>query len=263
MANIFLLMLHFGFITPAIELIPTKTLHDPVGVVFDPSANMLYISNRGGGTLTKIDLHGAEEQTWVAGLSRPGALALGNNQIFVVETNHVVSIDLATKKMKKVAIEAAGTLSGVAVAEDGRVFVADIKRNQIYRLQDDKATIWSSGAHLHQPNGLNLQDDQLYIACQGGPTVLGEIRIIPLIQGAITSQWSEPVGRLYGLSPDGDYGFYVTDRERGQVLRLTDDGGSKILASDLDRPSGLVAIPEKNLLIIVETGKNRLVKLAL
>lgn len=208
----------------------------PIDVVL--GENQLFTVDEEG-VLWRVDQHASpfKLQKLAEGLNAPGGLAYHDGLLYVTCKEYVAKIVVDSGQVTRMPIRAA-QLVGIAVGPNGYVYVSDRAANRIYRLRDDRVETFKRGPSLHQPNGLACLYEQLYMACQGGSEVQGAIRVMPLEPESDNNLWSEPMGRLYGLAGDGEFGFFVSDHIKGVIFHVHADGTTRRLFS-VPEPKGL------------------------
>lgn len=156
------------------------TFESPTGLATDDEGN-LYISDTGRGAVRKITTNG-EVETVVEDLAGPTGLCYADGALYIAETDAERVISVKDGVISPVAgsgevgdadgnAESASFASpqGVAVAEDGTVYIADTVNASVRRVKDGKVdTILSpSDAYLStspvSPTGLCISDNTLYV----------------------------------------------------------------------------------------------------
>lgn len=210
----------------------------------------------GTGAIARISSSGSvENAVWAQGFQGARDLAYSGSAIWVAGKRDLWEVDRHGKVRQRFTGPENATWDAVAAQTD-TLFLADTRKNRIYRFHGGRFHLWTRGDHLHQPAAMMVQDNQLYLACLGGPVEKGALRVLPLTEGGTTSLWSGPLGRLTGLAPDGDFGFLLSDRQGRRLLHLGEDGQVAGTISLKGKPAGVcllsagavaVALPEANL----------------
>ncbi|HET7117206.1 MAG TPA: ATP-binding protein, partial [Hanamia sp.] len=149
--------------TDAIVAVPESVL---------PEKNILYVSLIDGGAwdadgkggVGKLSLNGKKyDSTWITGLNAPKGLGKFGNRLYAADISDVVVIDIKKGKIeKKIPIEDASGLNDITVSDKGIVYVSDSKTSKIWRIRDDKPTIYLSD--IKGANGLKAIGDDLIFA---------------------------------------------------------------------------------------------------
>lgn len=242
-------------------------LDGPESAVADAGEGVLYVSNINGGAgdadgngyITKLSLEGEMvEKQWATGLDAPKGLALHDGKLYVADIDQLVVIDTASGEIVA-RHDAPGSefLNDVTAHEDGRVFVSDMMRNQIWKLEGDQFEAWLEDAALENPNGLLAEPDRLVVASWGVITdgfateVPGHLKAIDYESKEIRSLGGgEPVGNLDGVEGNGKGGYLVTDWMSGGLYQL-DAGGKAELLMDLSQGSADHEFVESENLVVI------------
>ena len=238
----------------------------PESVVRNDESGVLYLSNvngkptdaDGNGYISKVSPEGEIlEKEWVSGLNAPKGLAFRDSKLYVADIDEVVVVDTKTGKVLQ-TYKAPGAmfLNGVSIHRDGRVFVSDMLKNQIWLLNDGELSLWLETADLDHPNGVLAEDDRLLIATWGVPKddfstdVPGSLRAIDYGSKEVTQLGDKPVGNLDGLQPDGKGGFLSTDWFNGALFRISESGEAEQLM-DLNKGSADHLVTDDGNLVII------------
>ena len=159
---------------------------------------------------------------------------------------------------------------GVAVAEDGTVYIADAgEKNRILKIAPD-GIVTTLANSFDTPSGLAIDDDgNLYVADTGGnairkvtpegvmSTIAGDGRAGYVDGPAAQSQFNGPIG----VAVDNDGNVYVADTYNDRVRKISADAQVTTVASSFDTPCGIVVTADGSL-FVADTGNNQLRKIA-
>jgi hypothetical protein len=149
----------------------------PESVLFDAENKILYASNIDGtdgwakdgkGSVAKIGLDGkiiAVE--WVTGLNAPKGLGMYKGKLYAADIDEIVVIDIKKGVIdKKIPVEGAKGLNDISVGSDGVIWVSDSKNNVIYKVENDKSSVYLEG--LKGANGVLKRGKEFFIVDAGG-----------------------------------------------------------------------------------------------
>ena len=200
----------------------------PESVLADTKDHKLYVplidggpwdaDGKGGiGRLT--DMGTQYDSLWFTGLSAPKGLGFHRNKMYVADISDVVVIDVSSaKQIRKIPVEGASGLNDITVTEDGIVYVSDSKTSKVWKLKDEKPTLYLDS--VKGANGLKAVKDDLYYA-QGSALMKADAkkqitRIADVGQG------------IDGIEPVGNGDFLVTSWS-GYIFYVYANGQTELL----------------------------------
>ena len=168
----------------SVKTLPTGgTLNHPTGLASDGEGN-LYISDTFNGVIHKLTPAG-KLSTAASGLTEPTGLCWKDGVLYIAETGANRIVKLQNGQITTVAGSGEAALTngsankaafdspqGIAVADDGTIYVADTCNSAIRKIKDGNVTtlyvrdIAQLDSGLTSPTGLLLQGDRLLI-CDG------------------------------------------------------------------------------------------------
>lgn len=244
-----------------------KGLARPESVAYDPTTDVLYVSNingavmqkDGNGFISRLKPDGTIlERSWVTGLNSPAGIALRDRNLYVADVDTLVEINAAAGSIrKKYKAPGAIFLNDVAVGEDGTVYVSDTPMNTIWRLKDGVFEPWLTSDELEGPNGLLVEGDKLIVVSLGRLKSVGqEQELSGVFSVNLEDQTIEPlakgktIGNLDGLQAIAPGDYLVTDWASGALYSIGAQGKVDELI-DLNQGSAdLSYLPETGTVLI-------------
>lgn len=237
-------------------------LNYPESAVYDPAADLIYVSNFLAGPqefISQISLDGKiVNRDWIKGLSRPTGLCISGGKLYAVERTGVAEIDIAKGEIiRRIAMEGCLYPNDIASSPDGTLYISDNEANRIYQIQNGLVSVWLEGGELNKPNGLHVDGNRLLVGCSGDPA----LKAIDLKTKQVTV-----LARLYpgaimdGIQPVGDGRILFSDFN-GHLILLEPSGKFREILNTATIQVNLADfewIPEKELLIIPGLYSNRL-----
>jgi len=223
----------------------------PESVLFD--GNILYVSliDGGGwdadgvGGVGKLSVNGKDfDGKWITGLNAPKGLGKFGNKLYVADISEVVVIDIKNDKIeKKIPLEGASGLNDITVSSKGVVYVSDSKTSTIWKIQNDKPSVYLE--NIKGANGLKAIGNDLLFA-QGKDLMKADAKksVSKIAQVTEGIDGIEPVG-------NGDYivtswvGYIYYVQANGHFETLLDTRSHNKNAADIgyDAAKKIVYVP--------------------
>ena len=130
-------------------------------------------------------------------------------------------------------IDEAGFLNDLATDENGYVYISDMKNSRIYRIANQKVSIFAEGDHLEHPNGLLAVGDRLY--CGGWGTGFNKDDFT-----------TKELGRFYYLDINSKKRAALRNRRADRAFgRNRNRRTRRILFNRLDRRDGITYLQRR------------------
>ncbi|MCC6984068.1 MAG: hypothetical protein IT535_12405 [Bauldia sp.] len=245
----------------------------PESVSYDPGTNSLFVSNvnspdfsaNGQGYVTQVALDGTViAEKFVEGLNAPKGTFVSAGTLYVAGVDELVEIDIASATItERYPAPGSPFLNDIAVADDGRVFVAETATNSIYVLENGALTQWLADPQLTGPNGLVIDGGALIVALLGDISGGFEnmqpanIKSVDLATKAVTDYGSAaPIGGLDGIELY-EGAVAVTDNPTGRLLAVARDGTVTELAAPGAGAADFEYVPGERLFVVpvLNTGE--------
>ena len=255
--------------------ITIDSLAQPESIVLLEGRNVYFISNVSGqpgeknglGFITKADAQGKVlKEKWATGFNAPKGLAIYANKLYVADIDVVKVIDVNDGGLLATFVaEGATFLNDVEIDAEGTVYVSDtFGGNAIYRIKDNKISLWLKSDKLNYPNGLKLKNGNLYVASWGvvtdpatfGTDVPGKLMAVSINTKEITDV-TGPIGNLDGLVRYND-GFIVSDWIAGKLIKVSDTGEITEILKLTPGSADLFINEEEQLLLVPQMLDNGL-----
>ena len=227
----------------------------PESVLFDAGNKVLYVSNIDGtdpwandgkGSIGKVSLDGkiiAAE--WISGLSSPKGMGLYNGKLYVADLTNIVVIDLAKGKIEKtIAIEGAGGLNDISVGNDGVIWVSDSKGKKIYKVENDKPSLYLE--NLKGPNGVLMRGKDFYIVDAGGFYKVNNDKTLAMVVDGMeggTDGIENITGNDFLVSCWQGAIWYINDKGEKQLLLNTKEEKKNTADIGFDPATKTVYVP--------------------
>lgn len=206
----------------------------PESALYDPSKEIVYISNINGeylakdenGFISRIKTNGEiESLKWAKGLDNPQGMGLHKDNLYVADINKVVQINTTTAKIEKVfLVDSAKFFNDIASDSNGDMYISDCFGNKIYKISDGEIEVWLDNDFLSGPNGLLCMKDDVLLLNMNDKTAYSINKS--------TKKYKEifnGIDNLDGIVSDGSNGFFVSGAWQGQIFHIDPDGNKKLI----------------------------------
>jgi hypothetical protein len=197
------------------------TLRNPESALYDPISNSLYVSSMSSGAIVRYGSDGKLIQNnWVAGLTACKGSAIFNGLLYVAETSSVAVIDIQKAVViKHIPFEGAQMLNDLAVDSKGIIYVSDTRAAKIYRMEDEKPTVYLE--NMPGANGLFVVNTDLYVLTSTRVDKVNNTRQITKIADGFESG-------LDGIAMIADNEFIISNYQ-GILYYITVEGTKQLL----------------------------------
>lgn len=164
-------------------------------------------------------------------INKPYGIEMSDGKIYVCDTQNaaVVVLDLRKQQTRVMGVSGGGQLTSptdIAIAPDGKRYVTDRKRGLIFVYDADERYLTSFGYVGFQPAGIDVYDDELYVADLG----LQQVQVLNRFTGEklrSIGERGDQDGKFLkplGVAIDNNGDIYVTDVFRSRVQKFSPDG---------------------------------------
>jgi DNA-binding beta-propeller fold protein YncE len=245
------------------------TLTTCESVLYNPSANTLYVANISGdptqkdgkGFISKLGVDGKiETLEWVSGLNAPKGMGIIGNKLYVTDITDLIEIDIEKGKVsKKYPVKGAEFLNDITTdPATGTVYFTDMKKNKIHTLDSKTGKIGDliAADSLGSPNGLFLVDANTLLLATNGDSKFKKIDLATKQISIIT----EGIDAGDGVEKVSDTAFLVSSWtgeifyiNHGEKLKLLDTQEDKVNSADIGY------IPASKTVLVPTFFKNKVV----
>lgn len=239
-------------------------LHQPESAVASPGKPLLYISNMNGSPFEKNGkgyISTAEKgsgkllkQYWITGLDAPKGITIYQQKLYVADIQTLRVFDVNSgSPIAHYHVPAAQMLNDVAADENGNIYVSDWLEGTIYRLNQNKFTLWLKHPAIQHPNGLLYMNGELLIATWGenlqedfSTEIPGSLYRFDLQSNQLTTT-SEgfQLGNLDGITNAGE-ALWISDWKNGKLFKVEEGADT----SSIQLEAGLADISTSGSLLL-------------
>lgn len=243
----------------------TSQFDTPESAYYHADTDVIYVSNVAGsptekdgkGFIQKLKKDGSMlDASWVTNLNAPKGMRIHKETLWVSDIDHIIAINVKDGSiLHKISVPGSAFLNDIAIDNNGVVYVSDMMANKIYKIQDNKPSVFTEGAEVEYPNGLLLQGDDLVVAAWGSRGRKGSLYSVN-VKTKKKKSITKPLGNLDGLEVDTKGNYLVSDWVAGKVFCISKDGNVKLLLHGFKGSADIGFIPQQQMLIVPRMKEN-------
>lgn len=239
---------------------------------FDPERNLILAMNAGvaqelqenDGYVSLINPDGSVHTSkWIGAtrngltLNHPLGSAIHDDTLYTVDTGFVRTFDLETGQPRgSIAVAGATFLNGIAVAEDGTIYVSNsLDPEQIIEVTaDGDVSVLVDGAPLAVPNGVAIDPDGNIVVVNIGDNAV--LTFSP--EGELVRTERAAEGGNDGVVVLDDGTKYVSSVRFGSVSRIPQGGEAEVIAAGIPSAASMCYDSVQHQLVIPMNDHNAL-----
>lgn len=230
----------------------------PESVVIGKNGDFLYISNigdkeEGDGFISKVDPEGEiVNLKWITGFNDPKGLLVIDDILYVTDKTEFVKMSIPEGKIiETIPVEGSQSLNDVTVDDDGNIYISDMGKSSIYRMEKASGKImeWMDSKELENPNGLLAVGDDLMVGSWGKNNP-GTFKKVDLSSKEISNISKNGIGNLDGVQITEKGNFLISDWQTGKIYLVKLNGDQKEILSSEKSAGDILLLSGKNKLIL-------------
>ncbi len=248
------------------------SFHFTESCTFDPERNLILSMNAGNrgdgaepdGFVSLINPDGSVHTSKWIGATRDGlelispiGSALKDGVLYTADSGHVRSFDLETgQPIRSIAVPDSGFLNGVAVADDGTIYVSETRPGElVYKITPDGTiSVFARGEPLSAPNGVAMDNDGNIVVVNIGVNAV--VTYNPAGEIVRTEYAAESGSDGVVVLPDGTK--YVSSVRYGSVSKLVVGEETEVIATGIPSAASMCYDSRQHQLVIPMNPNNAL-----
>lgn len=248
------------------------SFHFSESCTFDPERNLILAMNAGSrsdvaepdGFVSLINPDGSVHTAKWIGASREGlelispiGSAIRNGALYTADSGFLRVFDLETgRPLRSIEVPDAGFLNGVAVADDGTIYVSETRPGEvIYRITPSgDISVFASGEPLAHPNGVAIDNDGNIVVVNIGSTAV--VTYSPEGEVVRTEFSAEAGSDGVVVLPDGTK--YVSSVRHGSVSKIVPGREAEVIATGIPNAASMCYDSVQEQLVIPMNPNNSL-----
>lgn len=196
----------------------SQSYNSPESMIYDEANDRYFVSNVNGNTIFSLSTNGELSNYVTEGLNGPKALLICGDTLLSMNHTSVQGFLLSdTSKVMQIDVSESQFMNGAALDNKGNLFVTDMQKHCVYRINLKKGTynIFTDG--LNSPNGLHFDEanNRLLVVSWGSNA---KIQAINLNDSVLSDVVTTKMSDLDGICSDNCGNIYVSSWGKNAVF---------------------------------------------
>jgi len=237
----------------------------PESVAVNSKEKAIYVSNingqptelNGKGYISKLDMNGnVINKHWLKNLDAPKGMAVHGDNLYIADMQQVHQVSISQARIvKQFKVKEAKMLNDITISDDGTVYISDLLGGGVYRIADNKISLWFDHAELNHTNGLLWKQGEILIATWGlgmnddfTTQTAGSIYTLNIKSPVLVKvKGADQLGNLDGLVQYNN-AIYVSDWMTGAMFKIEGGKSSEVITlkpglADIGRAGSILLTP--------------------
>ncbi|MBA2403505.1 MAG: SMP-30/gluconolactonase/LRE family protein [Bdellovibrionales bacterium] len=266
-------------VKPNIAFEISEGILHPESIIYSPQHGAFFVSNVASGNpmetkpvgyLSKISKDGKViNAKWVTGMHAPKGIAIVGDDLYVTDVTRVHKVSISKSKITKTfQVKNSKFLNDAVADANGNVYVSDMFSDILYRIINDKLSVWVQDPKLEGSNGLFTDGKEHLLVVKWGTQVdpktfqtktPGDMAIIPLAKTSDINVVKEIQGHLDGITVDAKGVLWISDWMNGDIFTMSKSGKVKKMFNFGQGTADISVAKELDLLMIPQMNQSKII----
>lgn len=270
-------------VKPNIAFEISEGILHPESIIYSVQHEAFFVSNVASGNpmetkpvgyLSKISKDGQViNAKWITGFHAPKGIAMVGDDLYVTDVTRVHKVSISKSKIiKTFKVQNSKFLNDAVADENGNVYISDMFSNILYRIQNDKLSVWVQDPKLEGSNGLFTDGKEHLLVVKWGqgldPKTFqtktpGDMTTIMLKNTNEINVTTAIQGNLDGITVDDKGTLWISDWMNGDIFTMSKQGKVKKMFNFGPGTADISFAKDLNLLMIPQMNQNKIIFLQL